>query len=888
MKCFQTGNTDRIVALLLCLCLEADAQAPPPIVLAGSTPGSVLGTNLITIQGGLISGDGTSLFHNLSRFNVPTNGSATFQNPALGIRNVIARVSGGELSIIGGDLNTQLGPSGTGRAGIFLLNPNGVLFNGTTNANLTALVVSTAHSVGFSGGATVTSGSTTQDLVAVTGDPIHFRNLDGTGKVTLNDARVTMTDRGEVVLIAKDVELGNGSRIATQGAQVMVAGAGSGNSVTFDARDRGALPALDNPATGNVDIAGFSGIATTHASGGRVVIRGGVLTFVDNDPSQPAIQVADAGGDPGVGIDIEATERVTISRSHIYTGTGFSGTASDIHIRAPHIRMDNEAAGASTSSIRTNGRGGDIQIEASTQLEIRDGEISSIVTGAGTGGLIDIEAGRLTITDRSLIRSLVNNTATGGDIRVTVGSDLTIDGNGATRMLADNSVIPESVGIIANTVGNGQGGDISVDVKGNLILRNGGLIDSTAFSQGNAGNISVMARNLTIDGENFGFATGITAFTVDRSGATAGRGGDIDVNVPGNISLLNGGEIDTSSFGAGDAGRITIGASASSASLSIDKGTATRFTGIGSDASGSGDAGEVVVRTGALSIDNGGQISTGVFFREMVPLSGTGNGGDVSVFTDTLRLSGTSPGGDDGTSIVPQSAIFAGTQAGTSGIAGTVTITATGSIGLTGGAVIGVESSGSGEAGTLTVGSGSDISLSGGSRFTVASAQANAGNLAISAIGNIILSGSTVSARAGVAGDGVATGSGGNVSISGEVLALTEGSTITAQAVRGAGGNINITTDYLFVNDPEMQINASSEFGVDGEVNVDSVIDLSENIPQLEAEVLADTDQVGELDPSKVPDDQSTFNASAGRGGIPLDPGGYMPSLDIWELPTGE
>ena len=207
---------------------------------------------------------------------------------------------------------------------------------------------------------------------------------------------------------------------------------------------------------------------------------------------------------------------------------------------------------------------------------------------------------------------------------------------------------------------------------------------------------------------------------------------------------------------------------------------------------------------------------------------------------------------------------------------------------MTEGALVGVESSGTGEAGTLLVSSGSDINLAGGSGFTVASAEADAGNISLSAIGNIVVSESTISARAGVMGDADATGSGGNVLIDGMVLALVDDSTITAQAVRGSGGNIIIATDYLFVNDPESQINASSEFGVDGEVTVDSVMDLSENIPQLEAEVLADTDQVGELDPSKVPGDQSTFNASAGRGGIPLDPGGYMPSLDIWDLPPAK
>lgn len=885
MRHFRTGRSKWLVMASLGLCLEAHAQAP--ITLDGSTPGTVLGNNLITIQGGLLTGDGANLFHNFSQFNVPANGSATFQNPASSIRNIVARVTGGELSTIGGDLNTQLGPTGTGRASVFLLNPSGVLFNGNTNANLNALVVSTANSIGFNGGATVKPGSTTQDLVTVTGDPIHFRNLDGTGKVTLDGARVIMTNRGEVVLIGKDVELKNGSRIVTDGAQVVVTGAGGGNSVTLDVRDRSTLPALEQPATGNVETGGLSGISTTHASGGRIVIRGGVLTLANTDPNQPALNVADAGGTPGVGIDIEATERVTLSKSQISTGSGFGGTASDIRVRAPVVQMDGEGAGINTAAIRTNGRGGDILIEASSDLNILDGEIGSVLNGTGTGGSIAIDAGRLTITDRSSILSLVG-TGTGGNIRVNVAGDLTIDGNGLTRILTENSVVPETVGIISNTIGTGRSGEISVEAMGDIFLRNGGLIDSTTFSTGDSGKISVKAQNLTVDGEGFKFATGITAFTVDQSGPNSGRGGAIDVNVPGNITLLNGGEIDTSSFGAGDAGRIDIGLSAPSKNLVINKGTATRFTGIGSDASGSGDAGEVVVKTGALSIDNGGQISTGVFFTDLVPVSGTGNGGDVSVFADSLRVSGTSPGGDDGTSIVPNSAIFAGTQARTSGKSGTVTITTSGSIDLTAGALVGVESSGSGEAGTLMVSSGSDINLAGGSGFTVASAAADAGNLAISAMGNIIVDGSTVSARAGVTGSSDAIGSGGNVSIGGTVLALVNGSTITAQAVRGAGGNIDITTDYLFVNDPGNQINASSEFGVDGEVTVDSIFDLSENIPQLDAEVLADTDRVGELDPSKVPDDQSTFNASAGRGGIPLDPGGYMPSLELWDLPLGE
>ena len=53
----------------------------------------------------------------------------------------------------------------------------------------------------------------------------------------------------------------------------------------------------------------------------HIVIRGGVITLVNSNPLNPALSDADAGGDPGVGIDVEATESLTLDRSQIITGS---------------------------------------------------------------------------------------------------------------------------------------------------------------------------------------------------------------------------------------------------------------------------------------------------------------------------------------------------------------------------------------------------------------------------------------------------------------------------------------------------------------------------------------------------------------------------------------
>jgi len=137
---------------------------------------------------------------------------------------------------------------------------------------------------------------------------------------------------------------------------------------------------------------------------------------------------------------------------------------------------------------------------------------------------------------------------------------------------------------------------------------------------------------------------------------------------------------------------------------------------------------------------------------------------------------------------------------------------------------------------------------------------------------------STISTTAGQAGKG---GDGGNITIeAGFVTGIpTENSDITANAFEGRGGRIDITTQRIFGLEfrenltPLSDITASSEFGIDGDYNLEVLnpIDPNQGLIQLptglvDAENLIDRScQAGGAALA------SSFTIT-GRGGIPASP----------------
>jgi len=121
-------------------------------------------------------------------------------------------------------------------------------------------------------------------------------------------------------------------------------------------------------------------------------------------------------------------------------------------------------------------------------------------------------------------------------------------------------------------------------------------------------------------------------------------------------------------------------------------------------------------------------------------------------------------------------------------------------------------------------------------------------------------------------------GAGGNINIDPQFVVL-QNSQIIANAFGGPGGNINIVAGQ-FIADPATVISASSELGIDGNVNImapDS--DVSADLAVLPTSFL-DAARLMQAGCGAARAGLSSL-VEVGRGGLPANPDGYLPSLDL-------
>jgi filamentous hemagglutinin family protein len=133
------------VAVSLTIATSANcalAQIIPDSTLPNNSSVNSDGTTF-NITGGTSAA--SNLFHSFQQFSVPNGNAAIFQNP-VNILNIISRVTGGSTSNIDG----QIGTSGLGRANLFLINPNGIVFGSNATLNVGgSFVATTANAIGF-------------------------------------------------------------------------------------------------------------------------------------------------------------------------------------------------------------------------------------------------------------------------------------------------------------------------------------------------------------------------------------------------------------------------------------------------------------------------------------------------------------------------------------------------------------------------------------------------------------------------------------------------------------------------------------------------------------------------------------------------------------------
>ena len=162
------------------------------------------------------------------------------------------------------------------------------------------------------------------------------------------------------------------------------------------------------------------------------------------------------------------------------------------------------------------------------------------------------------------------------------------------------------------------------------------------------------------------------------------------------------------------------------------------------------------------------------------------------------------------------------------------------------------------------------------SSITATSASGEGGNINLSITDLLLLrNNSTISTRAGTQNSG--GGNGGNITINdGFVVAVPqENSDINANAFQGNGGNIDINTPGIFgiqfrqETTPQSDITASSQFGIDGNFNLNlQELDITSGLVELPQNLTDASDRIT----AGCPTDEEARFITSGRGGLPVNP----------------
>ena len=463
---------------------------------------------------------------------------------------------------------------------------------------------------------------------------------------------------------------------------------------------------------------GNAGTITLSVSGLVELINGGLIvsnTFSKGDAGTISIKAAnmtidgqgnftgitsnaDIGSEGNAGsIEITLGELLQIlNGGEISSSTRAEGDAGAITISADHIQIDgkgNDIGVFSNALDGSEGNAGTITLSASGIVElINGGQISNNTSSEGNAGNIYFESDRLLIDGKEN-----SNVQTGifckadsvfggnaGEIVLHIDGKAEISGGGwvSSRTYSDKvggnieieakSLLFEGSGIDSATLGGAKGGDISINIDEDVVLRNGRGIASTSMGEGDAGDITLNTKYLLLDGN--GFDT-----VIDSSTHKSGNAGNIQINVAETINILNKGQIRSVTIGTGDAGIIYI----ESGSLLIDAEGLNYGIACGTGIDSDGDAGQVTLNVdGKVELTHGGTISCST--------QGAGDAGDIFVSAEHLLI-------HDGY----DSAIVCEARENSSGDAGDITLNIAGNIELLDGGTISCSTASHGDAGNI-------------------------------------------------------------------------------------------------------------------------------------------------------------------------------------------
>ena len=627
-------------------------------------------------------------------------------------------------------------------------------------------------------------------------------NLDGISFPSVTRLQSSLLTGG--VGKGGNIQITTGSLFVTNGASIdnNTDGLGNAGNITINARDNVTFSGYDS--TG-IKIPGYDSTINlvsrvSSSSGSNAIGNGGEIRITAANlllKDGGNLDTGNYGQGNGGNIFLDIGNTITLDGIAINNGlpslvtaTAYNGNGGNVQIATGSLFLTN-GGGISSKNLERKGNSGNISINARDSViidgvlkdvtssagkrDIHSGLFSSLESGEGKGGDIEITTGSLAVTNGAIINGSTSGQGNGGNITINARDTVTFDsgengslvaigtfttsnstGNGGNiRINAKELFIKNHVGVGNFSQAQGKGGDIEI-TTGSLAVTNGAFISAGTQGQGNGGNITINASDtITLDGGENSLYTIITTSTIGNS---IGNAGNIRINAK-ELFVKNGGQLTASSYGKGNAGNIFIETSDAITFERTNSNNSLTLTGASSFATTSGNGGNIQVKTGTLTLRNGGSILT----------TANRNAGNINIDTrDAVIIDGVS--GNNFTS-----GAFSYLSTGGIGKGGDIQIT-TNSLTLRNGVQLAASSYGKGNAGDITVNARDAISIDG-----------------VGKNGSFSAAFTTL--------EGEAEGRGGNINLTTGSLFLTNGGTVNASTfARGDGGNITIDADRIFID----------------------------------------------------------------------------------------
>jgi filamentous hemagglutinin family protein len=525
------------------------AQVVPDQTLPVGERSQVSGDPNVQIDGGATRGN--NLFHSFQQFSIPTGGSASFNN-APNITNIITRVTGKNLSNIDGLIRAN------GTANLFLINPNGIVFGANARLELGgSFLASTAEGLKFDNGfAFSTSDPQAPPLLTISA-PIGLQYGNQIGEIRSQGASLQVPNGQTLNLTGGNVAI-DGGRLLAPGGRVELAGVAAAGEVELTQQGQEwRLSVPDGLARADVEINNDAIVNVRSGGGGSIAIAARNLTGTGAGILRAGIAAGLGTVDAQAGdIDINATEAIDldeIALSNVVLPGG-TGNAGNLNITTDTLSLTNGAQVAAGTF--GQGNAGNVTITARDAVlfdgvdsnGFRSGAFSSVQAGGiGQGGNVSITTGTLSLTNGAVVSANTFGQGNAGNITITARDAVSFDmvsnrvGSGAYSSVEARAI--------------GQGGNVSI-TTGRLSLTNGGAVSAVTVGQGNAGNITITARDaVSFDGlGSNGFPSG--AFSSVAPGGI-GQGGTIAIDTE-LFSITNGAQLSASSQGQGAAGNLEV------------------------------------------------------------------------------------------------------------------------------------------------------------------------------------------------------------------------------------------------------------------------------------------------------------------------------------------